>query len=378
MWPEVFHRLGLVPAAQRKVKPMPEALRGLVPAPTDNNITVKPSTPDVEKDTMPLIIQKVKRTLYQTKKLAEKLKGPTLADTLRNDSNFILQYVKYVKDAAEHEQIRSPRRLVYDAKGDCDCFAVFLASVLTNQNIKFKFRITKYANSGNSWSHIYIIVPKNQRDNVELYERSQYYVLDPVTNLHDHEVSYKQKRDYTMSLQYLDGIGSGMLSACPTQEIVDKSIDELKQLRQYVDNESILQKGLVPTEEFLTNNNIPYSLKVDGQTNGGYVVVTTRFNGDVRVPTIITKEDAASLVAVYNAPAKPADPIVQSNVATQNANSTQPTIVPQQKSAGVNWWGILTLAGAALSTLKSDGPGGLPTPGLGKVPAQKKLKVVHF
>lgn len=378
MWPEVFHRLGLVPAAQRKVKPMPEALRGLVPAPTDNNITVKSSTPDVEKDTMPLIIQKVKRTLYQTKKLAEKLKGPTLADTLRNDSNFILQYVKYVKDAAEHEQIRSPRRLVYDAKGDCDCFAVFLASVLSNQNIKFKFRITKYANSGNSWSHIYIIVPKNQRDNVELYERSQYYVLDPVTNLHDHEVSYKQKRDYTMSLQYLDGIGSGMLSACPTQEIVDKSIDELKQLRQYVDNESILQKGLVPTEEFLTNNNIPYSLKVDGQTNGGYVVVTTRFNGDVRVPTIITKEDAASLVAVYNAPAKPADPIVQSNVATQNANTTQPTIAPQQQSAGVNWWGILTLAGAALSTLKSDGPGGLPTPSLGKVPAQKKLKVVHF
>src|SRR5687767_11404402 len=140
MWPEVFHRLGLVPAAQRRVKPMPAELRGLVPPPTDANITVKPGSPDVLKDTMPLIISKVKRTLYQTKKLAAKLKGPTLADTLRNDSNFILQFIKYRKDDAAHEQIRSPRRLVYDAAGDCDCFAVFLASILSNQGIKFRFR----------------------------------------------------------------------------------------------------------------------------------------------------------------------------------------------------------------------------------------------
>ena len=378
MWPDVFQRLGLVPAAQRKVKPMPDTLRGLVPPPTDKNITVKPSTPDVEHDTMPLIIQKVKRTLYQTKKLADKLKGGTLAETLRNDSNFILQYIKYRKDDVNHEQIRSPRRLVYDAAGDCDCFAVFLASVLTNQGIKFKFRITKYANSGGQWSHIYIIVPKDQRnEGIELYDRSQYYVLDPVTNLHDHEVSYKQKRDYTMSLQYLDGIGSGMLSACNTTEtIVDKSIAELKQLRQYVDNETIRQQGLVPTEELLINNNIPYELKVDEQNNGGYVVVNTK-NGALRVPTIITRQDANALLTAYNAPQQITHPAesAQLQSTAQPAQSTAPAPAPAQ--AGVNWWGILTLAGAALSTLKSDGPGGLPTPALGKVPT-KKLRVVHF
>lgn len=386
MWREIFHSLGLVPAENRKVKPMPAALSALVPKPTDGNITVKPSTPDVERDTMPLIISKVKRTLYQTKKLAAKLKGTTLAETLRNDSNFILQYVKYVKDDPQHEQVRSPRRLVHDAKGDCDCFAVMLASLLSNQGIKFRFRITKYGNN-NQWSHIYIIVPKDQRnEKADLHERSQYIVLDPVTNLHDHEVSYKQKRDYTMSLQYLDGIGSGMLSACQRENIVDKSITELSKLREYVDNETIRQRGLVPTEEFLINNRIAYEEKVNPETNSGYLVVNTP-NGALNVPTIITKEDAALLIQEVNAPQKTVQPVAQPTapeITAQptapelTAQPTAPELTAQPAKAGFNWWGLLTLAGAALSTMNSPAGAGTGTPpALAGTPG-KKLKVVHF
>lgn len=374
MWREIFHSLGLVPAEKRSVKPMPAELRGLVSKPTDNVVTLKSTTPNVESDTMPAIISKVKRTLYQSKKLAAKLKGPTLTDTLRNDSNFILQYIKYKKDHPDHEQIRSPRRLVHDAQGDCDCFAVFLASVLSNQGIKFRFRITKYAN-GNDWSHIYIIVPKDHRnDSKELDDRSTYYVLDPVTNQHDYEVTFKQKRDYTMALQYLDGIGSGTLGACDTDSIVQKSLEKIGMLRQYLDNDSIRQKGLVPTEEFLINNNIPYELKVNKTTNGGYVEVVTK-NGAIASPTIITKEDAQELYTAFNAPQQ-----VQQEINTpQSEEAKNPVPSAQVAKAGVNWWGILLTAGGVLASMKPAGGSGGH---MGKLPGRNvsmpAKKVVHI
>lgn len=375
MWHNLLQNLGLVPGGARSVKPMPANLRGLVPKPADNNVTVKPSVPDVEKDTMPLIIDKVKRTLWQTKKLAAHLKGATLEQTLRNNSHFILDYIAYKKDDPKHEQIRSPRRLVHDLAGDCDCFAVLLASLLTNQGIKFKYRITRY--SGKEWSHIYIVVPKDQRnENIELTNRTQYYVLDPVTNQHNYEVDFTAKKDFPMALQYLDGVGMGTLGQCSTPTVAQKSVEELSKLRTYVDNATIKQQGFVPTEEFLQDNGIPYEVAINPTTNGSFLKVDTP-QGTVNVPTIITKTEADQINQAIHQPVAVKKPIDQVQTTAQPVQETAQPTQPEVKEAGTNWWGLLMVAGVALSAMKNEGSGtGLP-PGLGGV-KRKKIKVLHL
>lgn len=278
--------LGLVPAGDRQVRPVPSYLLALVPPPTDNMITVKPSVPDVESDTMPLIINKAKRTAYQVKKLAAKLKGNTISQTLRNNSDFILKHIKYVKDAPNHEQIRSPRRLIHEGKGDCDCFAVTLAALLINQGIKFRFRIAQYASNPGTWAHIYIVVPTDQSYNGPLTERDQYTVLDPVTNLHNHEVTVLRKRDYTMALQFLDGIGQANMGACAKEGVKVNPVT-------FTTRQNIAAVEMKKTTDVLDKAGIDYLHNLDENNNPSVVVNTPK--GAVKLPTTIDTNQVASL-----------------------------------------------------------------------------------
>lgn len=312
--------LGLVPAADRKVSRIPSELLGLVGPPTDRNITVKPSTPDVERDTMPLIIEKAKRTAWQTKKLAARLKGATLAETLNNDSGFILKYIRYTKDSPDHEQIRSPRRLIYDAQGDCDCFAVTLATLLINQGINFRFRIAEYANSPGQWSHIYIVVPKDQKNSKSLTSRQDYTVLDPVTNLHDYEVDYARKRDYTMSLQYLDGFSrQGRLGECPpknTATAADSATSaqpvagDKPVAIDFTTKQSLDAVDMKSTVDVLQAAGIPFMHNIDENNNPTVIVATPQ--GSVQLPTLLDNNTASLLTSLTNTPQDSGTPIIES------------------------------------------------------------------
>lgn len=340
------------PGSYRPVKPIPPALLALVPQPEDNNITVKKSFPDVEADTMPLIVDKTKRTAWQTRKLAAKLKAPTLAATLANDSAFILDYISYKHDAAAHEQVRSPRRLVYDRAGDCDCFAVCIATLLLNQGIKFRFRLAQYPTSGGEWTHIYIVVPKDQSYTGVLSSRSQYYVLDPVTNRHDYEVAFTKKKDVTMSLQFLDGLPRkarelGMLGACT----VDQSTSPFT-LRRLVDTESVIDAGLVPTQNLLEERGAVYEQHLDPATNNTYFTVFTPA-GTVNVATVITKQDAAQLVNMLAGSTTTSSEQQQAQQPQQQANAGTSQVNVQQGST--NWIGYVL---AGLSIVASLKPGG--------------------
>lgn len=193
-----FSGLGLISASHRRTTPVPAWALALVPKPTGKNETIKHGQEDVERHTMPLIQSKIKRTLWHTKKLAPKLKGATLEETLRNNWNFIFDHIRYVKDEPGKEQVRSPRRLIHDAKGDCDCFVVTLSSLLHNQRIPHKLRIMKQ-NGNTNWSHIYVIVPK---------PGGGYYTLDPVTDRFNYEAPFTATKDYAMALEYLDGLAA--------------------------------------------------------------------------------------------------------------------------------------------------------------------------
>ncbi|MBS1773419.1 MAG: hypothetical protein JST82_11225 [Bacteroidetes bacterium] len=151
-------------------------------------------------DTVAFIPKVVQKTLYQTKGIAEQLRGKDLYATCRNIWHFVYKHIAYKKDEDGYEQIRSPSRSWHDRfEGvDCDCYSTFISSVLTNLRIPHLLRITKY-NRKNYFQHIYPVVPLRNGASI---------IIDCVTDKYDYEVPYSEKKDYNMDLQYLNGIGS--------------------------------------------------------------------------------------------------------------------------------------------------------------------------
>lgn len=149
-------------------------------------------------DTIAFIKKVVPDTLHQTKGIAKELKGRSVYDTCRNVWFFVYRHIRYKKDQDGYEQIRSPRRSWLDRKSgvDCDCYSTFISSILCNLNIPHKLRITKYGKD--YFQHIYPVV----------LDGSSHVILDCVTERFDYEVPYTEKKDVTMDLQYLDGLGS--------------------------------------------------------------------------------------------------------------------------------------------------------------------------
>jgi hypothetical protein len=181
----------------------------LFPPPGEKDITIKKSA-NVE-DTMKLIRTALPKTLWQTEKIAKVLKGRTLEETCSNIWHFVYQHIQYKRDEEGVEQVRSPRRAWSDRKTgvDCDCYTVFILSILRSLNIDCLARITKYPKRYPEvprWQHVYPIVPKPGRLEDYIDERDYYIVLDCVKDRFDDEQPYLECKDYDMRLDYLDGI----------------------------------------------------------------------------------------------------------------------------------------------------------------------------
>ncbi|MBN8865847.1 MAG: hypothetical protein J0H92_20910 [Sphingobacteriales bacterium] len=147
-------------------------------------------------DTVVFIPKVVKDTLEQTEGITRRLKGRNVYDTCKNIWHFVYDHIQYKKDEEGFEQIRSPARTWHDREEgvDCDCYSVFISSILTNLGIAHTLRITKY--SRKHFQHIYPVVPHGSR----------HITLDCVTDQFDFEVPYSEKKDFPMDLQYLDGL----------------------------------------------------------------------------------------------------------------------------------------------------------------------------
>jgi len=150
-------------------------------------------------DTVRFIPQVVRETLFQTAKLAPLLKGKNVYETCKNIWDFVYNHIAYKKDANGKEQIRSPARGWHDRFHgiDCDCYTVFISSILSNLKIKHKLRITKYKQD--HFQHIYPIVPTTG---------GNYITVDCVVDRFNYEEPYSEKQDTTMELEYLNGVPS--------------------------------------------------------------------------------------------------------------------------------------------------------------------------
>lgn len=169
----------------------------LFPSADGDNATIRPNANVY--DTVAFIPKVVNETLYQTKQLAEHLKANNTYETCKNIWQFVFEHINYKKDAAGYEQIRSPARAWHDRFSgvDCDCYSVFISSILSNLEIPHTLRITKYHRD--YFQHIYPIVPF----------QNGYITLDCVTDRFNYEVPFSEKKDYPMDLQYLSGFEDG-------------------------------------------------------------------------------------------------------------------------------------------------------------------------
>lgn len=147
-------------------------------------------------DTVDFIPKVVQNTQWQVREFVDKhLRGLPVHIACEKLWHFVKYHIRYKKDKRDLEQVRSPRRLIHDGVGDCDCFTTFIGACLTALKIPVVNRITKYKQD--YFQHIYPIVPLGN---------GKYITMDCVVDRFNYEEPYTEKKDYNMDLQYLDGV----------------------------------------------------------------------------------------------------------------------------------------------------------------------------
>lgn len=149
------------------------------------------------KDTIQFIPQAVRLTLGQVRAFVrQELMGYSLMETCRRIWQFLYDHIDYKKDQSGKEQIRSPARTMHDLVADCDDYATFISAILCVKKIPHFLRVTKYSGS---WQHIYVVVP---------VPGGRHITIDCVVDRFNYEVSYTDKIDVKMDLEFLSGLDS--------------------------------------------------------------------------------------------------------------------------------------------------------------------------
>ncbi|MCQ2376198.1 MAG: hypothetical protein MJ069_09925 [Salinivirgaceae bacterium] len=139
----------------------------------------------------------ISRTKHQTAQIAVLLKRATLDATCKAIWQFVFDHIQYHKDNPMIEELRQPVRTWADRKSgvDCDCYSIFISTILCNLNIPHSLRMCSYKQRG-AYQHIYVIVPKI--NNANLNVRSEYIVIDDVMDNYNEEKKYLQAYDKTI------------------------------------------------------------------------------------------------------------------------------------------------------------------------------------
>ena len=186
-------------------------------------------------ETVDLMKRVVWKYIDDTKRIAAYLKGSTLKDSCQNVWNFLYHHIQYKLDERGLEQLRRPNRSWAERKIgiDCDCFSIFVSSILTNLQVPHSFRITKYEKD--SFQHVYVVLPITGSANE--------YIIDCVLSKFNYEKPYTEKKDFPMSL---DKINIAVLSGF-TPDVMDivnglDGLDDMELLG--VDGEAIRSQAI--------------------------------------------------------------------------------------------------------------------------------------
>nr|WP_321453580.1 hypothetical protein [uncultured Carboxylicivirga sp.] len=163
-------------------------------------------------DTIGFMAEIIKSTLADTKAIAPLLKGRDLRTTLDNIFSFVFDHIQYKPDDPQNEELRRPVRAWADRLTgvDCDCYSIFIGSILSNLNIPFALRMVKIGGKS-YYQHVYVVVPKNG-SKTGITTRD-YYTVDPVLDTFNEEHPFTGKYDLFMQpIKYLNGVPSASLS----------------------------------------------------------------------------------------------------------------------------------------------------------------------
>jgi len=288
----------------------------LFPKAKGENITVLKKA-DLE-DTMELIPKVILRTLDHTGRISAILEKEDLRETCRNIWQFVYDHIAYRKDEDGKEQIRSPARTWTDRLlgVDCDCYTVFISSILYNLSIPHALRIARYL--GNSFQHIYpVVLPADDEP----------IILDCVTEFFDYEVPYTEKKDYTMELQYLNG---------PAQK---PPTTGKQSTLMHFDTEpegNWEGMGLLPTDRLLMSNTLT-PVNYDVRLMDASEDTATDLPATTKMVSILPQVEIAQVLSPAIAPAPvtsssaiPAEPIPLPTLAPEPRPIIATTAEPQQ------------------------------------------------
>lgn len=175
-----FHpaTIGYTATRKRSIKPGHEYTPLIEGVNAPSKRTVIDPNASVEK-TVQLLDQIATETKYQTKKLANHLHKTDVRAFASAIWHFVYNHIQYKLDKDGEEELREPARAWKDrATGvDCDCYALFISSILKNKNIPHYFRVVKMYGR-DTYQHIYVIVPHSA--NWTFSDPTSYTVIDPV------------------------------------------------------------------------------------------------------------------------------------------------------------------------------------------------------
>ena len=209
----LLNGVGMVASRARTLRPGLE-YNGYFPTPNYTNpvLSVSAENEDTLERYIPEVVHRYKS---DTERISLVLKQRTLEETCKAIWHFVYNHIQYKLDEPHEEQIRRPARTWADRQSgvDCDCYTVFISTILLNLGIRHSIRMTAY-NKNRGFQHVYIVVPKSPKS--DLSKRSEYVVLDCVMDAYNTEKPFSQKKEKMMGaagalngfpLRMLDGTG---------------------------------------------------------------------------------------------------------------------------------------------------------------------------
>lgn len=244
----------------------------------------------------------VRQTLSHTKNISQKIKGITVNGTLSHLYNFLYQHIQYTPDKQGVEQLRTPLRTWYDrVRGvDCDCYSIFISSVLHNLGIPHAFRMTDY---GQGWQHVYVVVPHNGKKS-GLKQRNGYTVIDPVIDQFNYEKPFTDKYDKFMDRMPITVLSGVENTTCPPKQDIYHP--------EYYSLTEIANNGEVATEVLLNELGLPVQNEYSAT---GKPMVNTTINGDThKLETIISQQKAEEIKALVSGDLSTTDNTAQAGI----------------------------------------------------------------
>jgi hypothetical protein len=121
------------------------------------------------------------------KELAQKLKGDTTEQTLKNVYEFVQNNIQYLADAFGYERVKNVPSIIHEGFADCKGMSLLTGAILRELNIPYFFRFAGYGMFNKKITHVYIIA----------FNGVEYRTLDCVIKQgYGQEVRFSINQDY--------------------------------------------------------------------------------------------------------------------------------------------------------------------------------------